>query len=53
VADAILDEVRRHDAALIIVGIRQRSGFDRWIRGSVAMDVVNRAECSVLVTPLE
>lgn len=50
--DAILGEARERDADLVVVGTRQRGWFDRLICGSVAAQVVNRAQRSVLVTPL-
>ena len=39
-------------ASLIVVGTRGRSGLSRFMLGSVAEDVVNRAPCSVLVVPM-
>jgi nucleotide-binding universal stress UspA family protein len=53
VVDAILDQARFHDANLIIVGTRPRRALARFISRSVAVEVVNRSERSVLVTPFE
>jgi nucleotide-binding universal stress UspA family protein len=49
--DAILDQARVHDARLIVVGTRPRYRGDCFIARSVAAEVVNRSDCSVLVTP--
>jgi nucleotide-binding universal stress UspA family protein len=49
--DAILDQARVHDARMIVVGTRPRYRGDRFIASSVAAEVVNRSDCSVLVTP--
>lgn len=46
---AILQELEEHPADLVIVGTHGRGGLDRWIIGSVAMGVVRKAPCSVLV----
>jgi nucleotide-binding universal stress UspA family protein len=50
--DAILDQARAHDARLIVVGTRPDYEGDRFIARSVAAEVVNRSDRSVLVTPL-
>jgi nucleotide-binding universal stress UspA family protein len=38
-----------YDAGLIVVGTHGRKGFDKFILGSVAEDLVRNARCSVLV----
>ena len=49
---AIVGQARSCDADLVVVGARTQRWFDRPAFGSVASQVVNRAHCSVLVTPL-
>lgn len=51
-ADAILAEARAHDADIVVVGTRRRGWLDD-LAGSVAIEVVNRAACTVLVLPLD
>ncbi|MEO8181498.1 MAG: universal stress protein [Deltaproteobacteria bacterium] len=51
-ADAILDEARVHDADLVVLGAQRRSWLERLFDGGVATRVVNRAQRSVLVTPM-
>ena len=51
--EAILQEARVQDADLVVVGTRSKSWLARVLTGSVAARVVNRANRSVLVTPLE
>lgn len=46
--DAILDQARAHDADIIVVGTRPRGGLSE---RSVAAEVVNRSDRSVLITP--
>jgi nucleotide-binding universal stress UspA family protein len=53
VAYAILDEAQRHDAALVVVGARKRSWWERLLIGSIAEQIVEHAQHSVLVTPLD
>lgn len=50
--DAILREARARRADVVVVGTRRRSWFARLVGRSVAADVVERAQRSVLVTPL-
>jgi nucleotide-binding universal stress UspA family protein len=49
-ADAITDLARRVDASLVVMSTHGRTGLARVALGSVAMDVVRRSECPVLVT---
>lgn len=52
-ADAVLDEARSHAADLVVVGTRPRSWCGGLLTSSVAARVVNHAERSVLVLPLD
>ena len=48
-ARAILDVASEEDVDLIVMGSSGKSGFDRFILGSVSDKVVNSAKCPVLV----
>ena len=48
-AKAILDVASQEDIDLIVIGSSGKSGFDRFILGSVSDKVVNAAKCPVLV----
>ena len=48
-AKAILEVANEEDVDLIVMGSSGKSGFDRFIMGSVADKVVNSAKCAVLV----
>ncbi|MDL2247044.1 universal stress protein [Methanobrevibacter sp. OttesenSCG-928-K11] len=48
-ADIILDTIDKEDIDLVVIGSSGKSGFDRFIMGSVADKVVKAAKCSVLV----
>ena len=48
-AKVILEVAKEEDVALIVMGSSGKSGFDRFIMGSVADKVVNSAKCAVLV----
>ena len=48
-AKAILEVANDEDIDLIVMGSSGKSGFDRFIMGSVADKVVNSAKCAVLV----
>jgi len=48
-ARVILDVAQEEDIDLIVMGSSGKSGFDRFIMGSVADKVVNSAKCAVLV----
>jgi non-ribosomal peptide synthetase component F len=43
------ETIDKEDIDLVVMGSSGKSGFDRFIMGSVAEKVVNAAECSVLV----
>lgn len=47
----ILEEARRNQVDLIVVGTHCRTGLSRLIGGSVAGKVISDAPCSVLVVP--
>lgn len=48
-AKAILEVANEEDIDLIVIGSSGKSGFDRFIMGSVADKVANSAKCPVLV----
>lgn len=48
-AKSILDVADEEDIDLIVMGSSGKSGFDRFILGSVCDKVVNSAKCPVLV----
>lgn len=48
-ANAILEVAKEEEIDLIVMGSSGKSGFDRFIMGSVADKVVNSAKCAVLV----
>ncbi|MBQ9160005.1 MAG: universal stress protein [Methanobrevibacter sp.] len=48
-ASVILEVAKEGDVDLIVMGSSGKSGFDRFIMGSVADKVVNSAKCAVLV----
>ena len=48
-AKAILEVAKDEEIDLIVMGSSGKSGFDRFIMGSVADKVVNSAKCAVLV----
>ena len=48
-AEVILEIIEKEDIDLVVMGSSGKTGFDRFIMGSVAEKVVKAAECSVLV----
>jgi nucleotide-binding universal stress UspA family protein len=48
VAGAVLDSAKRHDAALVVVGVRRRSAVGKLLMGSVAQRIILDADCQVL-----
>jgi nucleotide-binding universal stress UspA family protein len=48
-ADVILSTVEDEDIDLVVIGSSGKTGFDRFIMGSVAERVVKSAKCNVLV----
>ncbi len=51
-ADEIAAHARRVSAELIVIGTHGRTGLRRVLLGSVAEQVLRKAECPVLVVPL-
>jgi len=52
IADAIRARGEEWDADLLLVGTHGRGGFERFLLGSVAADVMRRGSASVLVVPV-
>jgi nucleotide-binding universal stress UspA family protein len=50
--DTILREAARRAAHIVVVGTHVRTWPRHWLSAGVAARVVNRARCSVLVTPI-
>jgi nucleotide-binding universal stress UspA family protein len=50
-ASDILQQASAMQADLIVIGTHGRSGFDRFVLGSVAEKVLRKAACPVLTTP--
>lgn len=50
--EAILSQAREHHADIVVVGTHERSWFSRAVHRSVAADVVNRAQRSVMIAPI-
>ena len=50
-SEEILRRARATPTDLIVMGTHGRRGFDRWILGSVAGRVAQRARCAVLTVP--
>ena len=48
-AKVIIEVAKEEEVDLIVMGSSGKSGFDRFIMGSVADKVVNSAKCAVLV----
>jgi nucleotide-binding universal stress UspA family protein len=48
-ATAILDEARKKDVDMIIMGTRGLAAPERWLLGSVSTKVLHQASCRVLV----
>jgi nucleotide-binding universal stress UspA family protein len=51
VREEILAEIEARRPDLVVLGTHGLGGFDRFIIGSIAADVVREAPCSVLVVP--
>lgn len=47
-AEVLLEAVKRVDADLVVIGLRRRSPVGKLVLGSVAQDVILRADCPVL-----
>lgn len=50
-ADEILKQAGKAAADLVVMGTHGRRGLDRWVMGSVAGRVVQKARCAVLTIP--
>jgi nucleotide-binding universal stress UspA family protein len=48
-AAMIIDEAKKEDTELIVIGTRGLNAAERVVLGSVSTDVVHRAPCNVLV----
>jgi nucleotide-binding universal stress UspA family protein len=46
----IIDHALEHDIDAIVIGTGDKRGLSRLFLGSVAMDVANRAPCTVIIT---
>lgn len=51
-AHVILEMIEREGYGLVVMGTHERSGFDRFVQGSVAELVVRRAKCPVVTVHL-
>ncbi len=51
IREEILREIESSSADLLILGTHGRSGFERFLLGSVASDMASRAPCDVLIIP--
>lgn len=49
-ADAVIEDARRFEADLIVVGAREQGPIAATLLGSVSAQIMDRAECSVLVS---
>lgn len=49
--DGILAAIDEHEPSMLVVGSRGRSGFKKWVLGSVATKVAQRSPIPVLVVP--
>ena len=47
----ILGEIERSSVDLLVLGTHGRSGFERFLLGSVASDMAGQARCNVLIVP--
>ncbi len=51
-AQVILDLIAREGYGLVVMGTHERTGFDRFVQGSVAEQVARRARCPVVTVHL-
>ena len=47
----ILHEIDEQHSDLLVLGTHGRSGFERFLLGSVASDMAGQAPCHVLIIP--
>ncbi len=52
-ADAIIDQAIKNEVDLIVMSTHGRSGLSRWIYGSVATKVLERAPCPVFLVRVQ
>jgi nucleotide-binding universal stress UspA family protein len=52
-ADSIINCAAEFGADLIVIGTHSRTGFDRFLMGSIAEDVVRHSPVAVLVIPMK
>jgi nucleotide-binding universal stress UspA family protein len=50
-ADAIVEEINLRQVDLVVMSTHGRSGFGRWVYGSVADAVVRRGACPTILVP--
>ncbi len=50
-ARQIVEHARQGQADLVVMGTHGRSGFERWVLGSVTEKVLRKAHCPVLTVP--
>src|SRR6185295_2756935 len=49
-ATRILDRVEKEPASVIVMGNHGRTGFSRWVFGSVCEKILQAAKCPVLIS---
>lgn len=49
VSTGIIDHALEHESDAIVIGTGDKHGLSRLLLGSVAMDVANRAPCTVII----
>lgn len=52
VAETLLEEAKKADAELLVIGLRRRSRTGKFLLGSIAQTVLLRAPCNVLAVSL-
>jgi nucleotide-binding universal stress UspA family protein len=50
-AQTIVEHAEKHDVEVIVMSTHGRTGFSRWLFGSVASKVLGSARCPVFVIP--
>ena len=51
-ADNIIDEVKKLNCDLLVLGTHGRTGFKRAVLGSVAEKVIRHVDCKILIIPV-
>jgi nucleotide-binding universal stress UspA family protein len=49
--DIIIEQARALDVSAIVISTHGRSGFSRWLFGSVTQKIINAMPCPILVVP--